>query len=176
MKLNLSYYFSRTSKWGLSLSLALSSSILIDGILSKQVLAICEAPLQNSSFDNDNRERGVYPLATTETRFSRNWVGEGRAGIDIKKGYARTGENNAWARNNRGWNALRQRIPLDPNKVYTIEAYVRTSGNVTDGYFGVRDATQKPYQEVKFGSLPNYTKLSVTFTVLSYLCWFPCPW
>jgi hypothetical protein len=149
-------------------SLALSSIVLPDSLSNSRAVAACAAPLQNGGFEISNRARGAYLLPTQETRYSSGtWIGEGRAGVDIKMNYAHQGNNNAWARNNSGWNGMRQQIDLDPNRVYTIEAYVRTSANLTDGYFGVRNATQTPYQEVKFGNLPNYTKLSVTFRTAS---------
>jgi hypothetical protein len=49
---------------------------------------------------------------------------------------------------------------------YTIEADIRTSGNVRDGYFGVRDEVGKVIKEVKFGPLPQYTRLRFDFQAL----------
>jgi hypothetical protein len=95
---------------------------------------------------------------------SAPWIAEGRAGIDIGRGLAHAGRTNAWVRANAGWNAVRQPVRLIAGVTYTLRAFVRTSGNVRDGYFGFRDAAQRPVAEVKFGPLPAYTELSVTFS------------
>lgn len=91
------------------------------------------------------------------------WVAEGRAGIDIGRGLAHAGRTNAWARASTGWNAIRQPVRLTAGTTYVLAAFVRTSGNVRDGYFGFRDASQRPVAEVKFGPLPAYTLLRVSF-------------
>lgn len=94
---------------------------------------------------------------------SAPWAGEGRTGIDIGRGLSQHGRNNAWARHNTGWNALRQTVRLIGGVTYTLRAFVRTSGNVRDGYFGFRDAAQRPVSEIKYGPLPAYTELRVTY-------------
>ncbi|MFN6569541.1 hypothetical protein [Dendronalium sp. ChiSLP03b] len=123
-------------------------SILLTNISINQVQASCAAPYGNLDF---------------EQQPSSYWLTEGRAGFDINKGYSFRGQNNAWIRNVSDWNAIRQQVRLKPNSNYTLEAYVRTSANVTDGYFGVRDTQQKVWSELKFGSLPQYTKLTLQF-------------
>jgi hypothetical protein len=95
---------------------------------------------------------------------STPWIAEGRAGIDVGRGLAHAGRTNAWARANTGWNAIRQPVRLIAGVTYTLRAFVRTSGNVRDGYFGFRNAAQRPVAEVKFGPLPAYTELRVTFS------------
>lgn len=117
-----------------------------------QTHASCAAPLSGGNFEGQ-----------TSQRVSSPWVGEGRVGIDVGAGYSHSGRNNAWMRNVSGWNGIRQRVRLQPNTQYVLTAYVRTSGNVTDGYFGVRDARQKVFTELKFGSLPRYTPLTLRF-------------
>lgn len=124
------------------------SSILLTNISIKQGQAICASPYSNLGF---------------EQQPSSYWKTEGRAGFDINKGYSFQGRNNAWMRNVSGWNGIRQEVHLKPNSNYILEAYVRTSGNVTDGYFGVRDTQQKVWSELKFGTLPQYTKLTLQF-------------
>jgi hypothetical protein len=94
---------------------------------------------------------------------SAPWVPEGRAGIDIGRGLAHGGRTNAWARASTGWNAIRQPVRLIAGVTYTLRAWVRTSGNVRDGYFGFRNAAQRPVAEVKFGPLPGYSELRVTY-------------
>ncbi|SOD03339.1 hypothetical protein SAMN05216486_11034 [bacterium JGI 053] len=94
---------------------------------------------------------------------SAPWIAEGSAGMDVGRGLAHGGRNNAWARRNTGWNAIRQPVRLIAGVTYTLRAFVRTSENVRDGYFGFRDAAQHPVSEVKFGPLPAYGELRVTF-------------
>jgi hypothetical protein len=124
------------------------SSIFFTNIGINQAQASCAAPYSNLDF---------------EQQPSSYWQTEGRAGFDIKKGFSFKGENNAWMRNVSGWNGIRQQVRLKPNSNYILEAYVRTSGNVTDGYFGVRDSQQKVWSELKFANLSEYTKLTLQF-------------
>ncbi|BAY98914.1 hypothetical protein NIES37_28920 [Tolypothrix tenuis PCC 7101] len=119
---------------------------------STKTPASCAAPLNGGDFE-----------AQTNQRISSPWVGEGRVGVDIGLGYSNRGKNNVWMRNVSGWNGIRQRVRLQPNTQYKLTAYIRTSGNVTDGYFGVRDAQQKVFSEIKFGSLPRYTPMTLSF-------------
>lgn len=93
------------------------------------------------------------------------WYKEGGAGIDRNLGFARTGANNAWARNTTGWNAVKQEIGVEPNTSYTMSFWVRTSANHNDGYFGVRVPGSGPilneaHMTQAFGS---YTQRTVTF-------------
>lgn len=123
-------------------------SILFTNFPINKAQALCEASYSNLDF---------------EQQPSSYWKTEGRAGFDVNKGYSFKGRNNAWIRNVSGWNGIRQKVRLVPNSNYILSAYVRTSGNVTDGYFGVRDARQKVWSEVKFGSFPQYTKVTIQF-------------
>jgi hypothetical protein len=108
------------------------------------------------------RRDGTFE-AQTSAVVETPWIAEGRAGIDIGRGLAHAGRTNAWARANTGWNAIRQPVRLIAGVTYTLRAWVRTSGNVRDGYFGFRNAAQRPVAEVKFGPLPAYSELRVTF-------------
>ncbi|MDZ8053607.1 MAG: hypothetical protein RMX68_007505 [Aulosira sp. ZfuVER01] len=128
------------------------TTIVTLGLGSTQAQASCASPLSGGDFEGQ-----------TSQRVSSPWVGEGRVGIDRGLGYSNAGKNNVWMRNVSGWNAIRQRVRLQPNTQYQLTAYVRTSANVTDGYFGVRDARQKVFSEIKFGSLPRYTPLTLSF-------------
>ncbi len=94
---------------------------------------------------------------------SAPWIAEGRSGIDIGRGFSYRGRNNAWARNITGWNAIRQLVRLSAGVTYTLKAFVRTSGNVTDGYFGFRDASQRPVSEIRFGPMTSYRELVVRY-------------
>jgi hypothetical protein len=46
--------------------------------------------------------------------------------------------------------------------LYTLKAFVHTSGDVRDGYFGFRDKDHS-VAERKFGPLPAYKELTVQF-------------
>ena len=115
--------------------------------------AQCVGPLRDGSFEE----------ATKGTVNKSKWVKEGIAGIDINAGLSFRGRNNAWVRNTTGWNAIRQAVQLSEGVSYTLRAFIRTSGNVRDGYFGFRDAGQHPVSEIKFGQSPVYRQLTVRF-------------
>src|SRR5690606_13344402 len=57
------------------------------------------------------------------------WYLTGSGGIDRNAGNARTGQHNGYVRNNTGWNALRQRIAVQPFTNYTLKGWVKTSSN-----------------------------------------------
>nr|WP_144925767.1 DUF4185 domain-containing protein [Paenibacillus bovis] len=92
------------------------------------------------------------------------WYSNGNAGVDRNLGYAYTGENNGFARYDSGWNAIKQEVFVEPNQNYTLSAWIKTSANNTDGYFGARLLNNGPIlKETQFSSLGEYTKLNVTF-------------
>ena len=100
---------------------------------------------------------------------STPWRTEGRGvkGVDIGKGLASSGRNNAFIRTSaKEWNAITQFFKTIPISTYRVEADIRTSGNVRDGYFGVRDEVGKVIKQVKFGPLPQYTRLQFDFQAL----------
>ncbi len=55
------------------------------------------------------------------------WYVQGNGGVDRGLGFARTGANNGFVRNNTGWNALKQEVAVTPNTVYTLTGWVKTS-------------------------------------------------
>lgn len=116
-------------------------------------MAQCVSPMRDGDFESQR-------IGTV----SSPWVAEGSAGIDIGRSLSYHGRNNAWARNNTGWNAIRQTVRLSAGVPYTLKAFVRTSDNVRDGYFGFRNSSQRPVSEIRFGSLPGYRELSVRFS------------
>jgi hypothetical protein len=63
-------------------------------------------------------------------------------------------------RNNTGWNDAHQTIAVTANRVYMITAWVRTSTNNADGYFGLRTTGGQVLGEQRFGRLDAYTKLT----------------
>jgi hypothetical protein len=93
------------------------------------------------------------------------WYGQGNTGVDRNLGFAHSGQNNAWARNTTGWNAIKQEVFVEPNTSYTLSAWLRTSGNQNNGYFGARVMNGGPIlNEIHLTSpLTNYTLKTVTF-------------
>jgi S-formylglutathione hydrolase FrmB len=101
-------------------------------------------PVVNGGFEN-----GLSP-----------WVCQGQCGRDAG-GFARTGSGNGWVRNNTGWNDVHQTLTVQANRTYTISAWVRTSANNADGYFGLRTLGGQVLGETRFGRFDGYTKLTV---------------
>jgi hypothetical protein len=69
------------------------------------------------------------------------WASEGLdfKGVDRGNGQAHAGANNAFIRaGSRSWNAITQHVPLLTDRRYRLQAWVRTTGNVTTGVIGVR--------------------------------------
>jgi len=89
------------------------------------------------------------------------WACQGNCGVDSGAGLAHTGSGNGWVRNTSGWNDVHQTITVTANRAYTITAWVRTSANNADGYFGLRTAGGQVLGEQRFGRFDGYTKLTV---------------
>jgi S-formylglutathione hydrolase FrmB len=90
------------------------------------------------------------------------WTCTGTCGRDGDGGgLARTGSGNGWVRNNTGWNALQQTIAVLPNRTYAVTAWLKTSANNADGYFGLRTLGGQILGEQRFGRFDNYTKVTV---------------
>ncbi|MBD2204621.1 hypothetical protein H6G33_07475 [Calothrix sp. FACHB-1219] len=119
---------------------------------SAKVTAACPSPLLDGDF-----EEQISPTVSSP------WVADGNITVDLAAGNSNSGKNNISMRNFTGWNSISQRIKLQPNTEYELKAYVRTSENITDGSFGLRDANQKPFIEIKFGRLPQYLPLTLRF-------------
>jgi hypothetical protein len=49
-----------------------------------------------------------------------------------------------------------------PNRIYEVSAWIRTSANNTDGYFGLRTAAGTVIGERSFATLGDYTRITVT--------------
>lgn len=112
--------------------------------------------------DNLMAHAGFEPQAAST--LTSPWYAEGTAGVDRNLGNAHTGANNAFARYNSGWNAVKQEVFVEPNTNYTLTAWIRTSANNTDGYFGARLLNGGAVlNETKFASLANYAQQTVTF-------------
>src|SRR6185503_8487478 len=87
------------------------------------------------------------------------WACSGNCGADHGAGLSRTGTGNGWVRNTSGWNDVHQTISVTANRTYVIKAWIRTSGNNTSGYFGLRTTGGQVLGEQQFGNLGGYTQL-----------------
>lgn len=125
--------------------------------------------LKNSNFESYNLSQGTYSLPFVSNGINFDyWAREGRSGLDIKKGYAYQGSNNAWIRNNQGWNAIRQTtiiplIPLILGKKFTFSGILRTSNNFRMGYLGIRNVKQQVISETRFWANTQYKWFSADF-------------
>jgi hypothetical protein len=122
-------------------------------IQNHNAIATCAAVLRDGDFEMQRSNVVSTP-----------WVAEGRAGIDINRRLSFSGRNNAWVRQNTGWNAIRQTIRLYAGQTYTLKGFIRSSDNIRSGYFGFRDVNQHPVAEIQFGPLPAYQELRVQFS------------
>jgi hypothetical protein len=73
----------------------------------------------------------------------KGWFVTGGAGFDWNKGLARAGQGNAWVRYDRQgtWNAVNRWVTLSAAPAGArchVNAFLRVSPNVTDGYISVR--------------------------------------
>ncbi len=91
-----------------------------------------------------------------------SWACAGSCGADVGKGLARTGSGNGWVRNSSGWNDLHQTVPVTANRTYKVTAWIRTSANNANGYFGLRTTSGQVVGEQRFYALGSYTQLTVT--------------
>ncbi len=139
------------------LAIALRRRILLWGLLGGLVVIPCHSAMAQCTSTSLLKDGDFAGQSSGGVR--KPWYAEGKAGID----HVDRGDNKAWVRNNTGWNALRQTVRLSAGVHYILKARVHTSGNVRDGYFGFRDASQHPVSEIKFGPLTSYRELRVEF-------------
>src|SRR5690625_957588 len=67
------------------------------------------------------------------------WVlEEGEGEIESGGEDAKSGDKNVLLSNNIGWNAITQEVEVETDTDYILTAYIRTSDNNVDGYFGAR--------------------------------------
>jgi hypothetical protein len=116
-------------------------------------------------------DRGFEGTSGLGTNPEHYWYLTGSGGIDTG-GFSHTGSRNAWVRSDNiySWNAVKQLIQVKQFTNYTIKAYVRTSSNNTNGYFGVRAGYNGPIlgTETRFGAYAGYTQISSTFNTGFY--------
>ena len=89
------------------------------------------------------------------------WQCIGNCGADSGT-FAHHGAGNAWVRNDTDWNDVHQTLTVIPNRIYEVSAWIRTSANNTDGYFGLRTTAGQVVGERSFATLGDYTRISVT--------------
>ncbi|WP_430108853.1 hypothetical protein [Paenibacillus sp. B1-33] len=93
----------------------------------------------------------LFDNQTKAFTISAPWSTEG----DAVKGVI-LGENAvAYIRASSGWNAINQRIATEFYGTHTAWAQVKTSTNVQNGFFGVRDMNGNIVKEVMFGPLSD---------------------
>lgn len=85
-----------------------------------------------------------------------------KGGIDTGGALSHSGDGNGWVREQGGWNDIHQPLSVTPNRNYTVSAWIRTSENNTDGYFGIRTTGGRVVGEKKFARFGDYTQVSVT--------------
>lgn len=89
------------------------------------------------------------------------WKVNGIAGTDINRGWAHWYQNNGWIAGTIGWNALYFTV-LDGSFILNtqykcrMEAWVRSSANVSDFYFSAIDPTRGGVVWRELGPLSNY--------------------
>jgi hypothetical protein len=135
---------------------------------------IIGAPGGTRTFTSIGELQAYYAGPVTDPGFEKQstnsvsapWVVEGadQHGID-HGGFQHSGTNNAWIHtSSSNWNAITQAIPVKPNTNYHLTGWIHTSGNVTGGYFGVRNGTGTAVNaETHYGSLPAYAQQTVDF-------------
>jgi S-formylglutathione hydrolase FrmB len=90
------------------------------------------------------------------------WACQGNCGADHGAGNGHGGTGNGWVRNTSGFNDLHQTIGVTANTTYAVSAWIRTSTNNADGYFGLRTASGQVVGEQRYGRLDGYTKVTAT--------------
>jgi hypothetical protein len=118
------------------LGLSISATVLTTSFTP--VSALCAAPLSNGYFNQSK-----------STSAQSSWETEGQVTFPLIQ-ESSPYKHYALVKNESGWNAIRQRVRLSKGSTYKLTAKVRTSANLTDGYFGFRNTQQQPVSEIKF--------------------------
>lgn len=88
------------------------------------------------------------------------WACSGNCGIDSAH-WSYSGDNNAYARYNAGWQDVHQTVPVAANTSYRLTGWVRTSSNSDNGFSGVRDTAGAVISEAHFTSVGSWTRFTV---------------
>lgn len=110
--------------------------------------------IANPGFEAQSGSSLLMPWATT---------GAAAQGVDVNLGNAHEGRNNGyiWSASN-GWSAIVQPVQVTPNTSYVLSGWLRSSPSVNAGYLSINQGAT-PVAETSFGSLWDYTRLTVTF-------------
>ncbi|MGW1209056.1 choice-of-anchor Q domain-containing protein [Streptomyces sp. NPDC002499] len=111
-------------------------------------------------------QNGGFETATSITGTSTPWYSEGSLayGVDNGTGTARTGSRNAWIASSASgtWGAVKQTVTVTPNKNYRLTFWVRNSGNIDQGWLGVKTTGGTVISEVEHGTAPAYSRVVLT--------------
>ncbi|NUS05452.1 MAG: hypothetical protein HOV97_23180 [Nonomuraea sp.] len=136
----------RIGRFSLAFVMAFTVTFAVTLVLAPQASALPSEAIRDSGFEDHWGRALVAP-----------WEGEGpdAKGLDDDLGLQRSGRNNGWIRTSSRdvWNAITQRVTVQPNTNYRFYGWVRTSGNFNTGSFGVRTAdTRQVLRQVSFGA------------------------
>ena len=121
--------------------------------------------LQDGGFE-DGWHEAIYPP----------WMvsGAGESGLDLHKGKAYAGNNNAWlsAAANSKITLSQHRIFVEPNARYELSCAVRTSAGFGDGFLAATEAGEggASLGSVAFSSQPDYAVVALAFENDAYEC------
>jgi hypothetical protein len=91
------------------------------------------------------------------------WACSGNCGIDSAHwGYS--GDNNAFARYNSGWQDVHQTVPVAANTAYQLTGFIRTSPNSDNGFLGARTTGGAVISEAHYTAIGPWTRIVVNFT------------
>lgn len=90
------------------------------------------------------------------------WACAGNCGTDRNLGFAHSQKNNGFVRYNWGWHDVHQTVSAQPNTVYRLTGWLRTSSNSDNGFFGLRTTGGTVLSEANFTRVDNYTMFTVT--------------
>ena len=133
-------------------------------------------PLQSSLFTASEMDRLGKP-ALQNGDFEEDWhdaihlpwmlEGHGTGGIDLRKGKANDGRNNAWlSAAEQGTVMLTQnRIMVDERLDYTLAAMARSSGNIEVGFLRILKSggNGEILADVQFGAQNKYNAVTLSF-------------
>src|SRR4051812_10693453 len=89
-------------------------------------------------FMSTTSQAGIRQFSEDFEQPARSWFFTGGAGLDYNKGYAHRGKGNAWVRQTAGWNAANIWVDVPPHSECSVNAWLRYSPTLTDGYISVR--------------------------------------
>lgn len=102
------------------------------------------------------------PSFERNTALGGDWKCAGTCGIDNQH-WGFSGDKNAWARHNSGWQDVHQSVAVTPNTQYTLSGFVRTSASSYAGFMGARTSSWQVISETTFSSVPGWTRYTVSF-------------